>query len=63
VTWAVAAIMAAGTYACLVSQAIIDSYPLMEGLGTEDLSPQLEIAVASLITMSCWRGIAAKLRY
>ncbi|GAX73910.1 hypothetical protein CEUSTIGMA_g1360.t1 [Chlamydomonas eustigma] len=63
VTWAVAAILAASSYAVLVSQAVIDSSPLMEGLWTEDLSPQLEIAVASLITMSCWRGIATKMRY
>jgi hypothetical protein len=26
------------------------------------LSPQLEISVALLITMSCWRGTAARLR-
>lgn len=35
---------------------------LMDGLGTDDLSPQLEVAVAALITMPCWRGIAARIR-
>ena len=60
---AVAAILATIGYTILVSQAIIDPAPLMDGLGTDDLSPQLEIAIASLITMSTWRGIAAKMRY
>jgi hypothetical protein len=26
------------------------------------LSPQLEISVALLVTMLCWRGIAARMR-
>ena len=26
------------------------------------LSPQLEISVAMLVTMLCWRGMAARLR-
>jgi len=59
----VAAVLAAGAYTYIVSHAMIDPAPIMDGLGTEDLSPQLEIAVASMITMSCWRGIVAKMRY
>ena len=31
----------------------MDAAPLVEGLNTEDLSPQLEVVVALLITMTC----------
>lgn len=63
VTWALAAVIAMLSYSILVNQNIIDAAPLMDGLGTDDLSPQLEVAVASLITLPCWRGIAAKIRF
>ncbi|KAG1670752.1 hypothetical protein FOA52_013979 [Chlamydomonas sp. UWO 241] len=63
VTWAVATVLATIGYTWLVSHAVIDSQWVMDGLGTDDLSPQLEIAVASLIIMPCWRGMAAKLRF
>lgn len=60
---AVAAVLASGAYTWLLGQAMIDSDAIMNGLWTEDLSPQLEIAVASMITMSCWRGIVTRVRY
>lgn len=60
---AVAALLAIVAYTVLVNQLVIDPAPLMDGLGTDDLSAQLEIAVASLIIMPCWRGIVSKLRF
>jgi len=63
VTWAVAAVLSIIAFSWLVNHFIIEPGPLMDGLGTDDLSPQLEVAIASLITMSCWRGIVAKIRY
>ena len=60
---ALAAVLSILTYSVLVQQCVISPAPLMDGLGTDDLSPQLEVAVASLITMPCWRGIAAKIRF
>lgn len=62
VTWAFAATASLAAYSYLVSRNAMDAAPLVEGLNTEDLSPQLEVVVALLITMTCWRGIASKLR-
>lgn len=63
VTWAFAATASIAVYSYLVSHNALSSVPLVEGLNTEDLSPQLEVVVALLITMTCWRGIASKLRF
>lgn len=62
-TWAVSVTACLAILSVLVSNNLLDSSPLLEDLATENLSPQLEVAVATLITMACWRGIAARLRY
>jgi len=64
VTWASSATVSIAIFSLLVSSNLLDSgYNLvLEDLATDNLSPQLEVAVALLITMSCWRGIAARLR-
>ncbi len=51
--WAVAATASLAAYSYLVSRNAMDAAPLVEGLNTEDLSPQLEVVVALLITMTC----------
>ncbi|GIL49535.1 hypothetical protein Vafri_5736 [Volvox africanus] len=61
-TWAFAATASVAAYAVLVARNALDAAPVMEGLNSDDLSPQLEVVVALLITMTCWRGIASKLR-
>ncbi|PNH03543.1 hypothetical protein TSOC_010365 [Tetrabaena socialis] len=61
-TWAFASTASVAAYALMVDRHWLDAAPLMEGLNTDDLSPQLEVVVALLITMVCWRGIASKLR-
>lgn len=61
-TWAVSMMAAIAVYAFLVANNMLDAAPVVENLGEDDLSPQLEVVVALLITMSCWRGIACKLR-
>ncbi|KXZ53408.1 hypothetical protein GPECTOR_7g1305 [Gonium pectorale] len=61
-TWAFASTAAAAAYAALVAGNALDAAPVVEGLNTDDLSPQLEVIVALLITMTCWRGIASRLR-
>jgi len=63
VTWAVASVLGSLGYAILVNHNVIDPTWIMDGLGTDDLSPQLEVGVAALIIMPCWRGMALKLRY
>ncbi len=45
-----------------VSTHLIDAQPLVSDMESENLSPQLEIAIASLVTLTCWRGIAARVR-
>ncbi len=47
----------------LIELNMLDAAPMVDDLTSENLSPQLEVAVAALITMSCHRGIAAKLRW
>ncbi|GLC45800.1 hypothetical protein PLESTB_001154600 [Pleodorina starrii] len=61
-TWAFASTASVAAYAVLVARNALDAAPVVEGLNTDDLSPQLEVVVALLITMTCWRGIASKLR-
>eukprot|EP00955_Chlamydomonas_euryale_P059098 357281-Chlamydomonas_euryale.AAC.17 len=60
---AVASVLGSLGYAILVNHNVIDPTWIMDGLGTDDLSPQLEVGVAALIIMPCWRGMALKLRY
>lgn len=62
ITWAVAMIPASVMYAFLVSHFLVEPQSVLELQRDGVLSPQLEISVALLITMSCWRGMAAKLR-
>ncbi len=47
----------------LVGIRALDASIMVEALGAEELAPQLEVAVAALITMSCFRGIVARLRW
>lgn len=61
-TWAFAATGSVAAYAVLVARNAMDAAPVVEGLNSDDLSPQLEVVVALLITMTCWRGIASRLR-
>lgn len=62
VTWAVGLVLSLLGYSWLVSSFIVDPEMVMEVAHDGQLSPQLEVCVALLITMSCWRGTAARLR-
>ncbi|PNW76286.1 hypothetical protein CHLRE_12g540700v5 [Chlamydomonas reinhardtii] len=61
-TWSLAATASVAAYSGLVAGGLLDPVPVVEGINSEDMSPQLEVIVALLITMTCWRGIASKLR-
>lgn len=61
-TWAVALVASLLGYSWLVSNFIVEPEMIMEVARDGQLSPQLEVSVALLITMSCWRGMAARLR-
>ncbi|KAG2438400.1 hypothetical protein HYH02_010855 [Chlamydomonas schloesseri] len=61
-TWSLAATASVAAYAGLVAGGLLDPVPVVEDINSEDMSPQLEVIVALLITMTCWRGIASKLR-
>jgi len=63
-TWALAVPCALAGYAALVSRGVV-APELMLHLGEgphRGLAPQMEILLASVITLSAWRGIAARLR-
>ncbi|KAJ9506470.1 hypothetical protein QJQ45_019452 [Haematococcus lacustris] len=62
-TWSIAVTLALAVSSLCVANNILPSEPFFEDLATENLSPQLEVAVASLVTMCAWRGIAARLRF
>jgi hypothetical protein len=49
-------------FSWLVSHYFVEPELVLELTRDGMLSPQLEISVALLITMSCWRGMAARLR-
>jgi hypothetical protein len=51
-----------GGFSWLVSSYLVEPELVLEVARDGQLSPQLEISVAMLITMSCWRGMAARLR-
>jgi hypothetical protein len=51
-----------GGFSWLVSNYLVEPELVLEVARDGMLSPQLEISVAMLITMSCWRGMAARLR-
>jgi hypothetical protein len=51
-----------GGFSWLVSSYYVEPELVLEVARDGMLSPQLEISVAMLITMSCWRGMAARLR-
>eukprot|EP00197_Chlamydomonas_leiostraca_P009660 CAMPEP_0202864216 /NCGR_PEP_ID=MMETSP1391-20130828/4548_1 /ASSEMBLY_ACC=CAM_ASM_000867 /TAXON_ID=1034604 /ORGANISM="Chlamydomonas leiostraca, Strain SAG 11-49" /LENGTH=187 /DNA_ID=CAMNT_0049543939 /DNA_START=78 /DNA_END=638 /DNA_ORIENTATION=- len=53
-TWALAAAISLVAYSVMVSTGTIEEAWILGDLATENLSPQLEIIVAMLITMSCW---------
>ncbi|KAF6249838.1 hypothetical protein COO60DRAFT_1706334 [Scenedesmus sp. NREL 46B-D3] len=62
ITWAVAMVFSIGGFSWLVSSYVVEPELVLEVARDGMLSPQLEISVAMLITMSCWRGMAARLR-
>lgn len=62
ITWAVALVLSIGGFSWLVSNYVVEPELVLEVARDGQLSPQLEISVALLITMSCWRGMAARLR-
>lgn len=62
ITWAVAMVFSIGGFSWLVSNYMVEPELVLEVARDGMLSPQLEISVAMLITMSCWRGMAARLR-
>ncbi|KAF8058043.1 hypothetical protein HT031_005703 [Scenedesmus sp. PABB004] len=62
ITWAAAMVLAIGGFAWLVSHLVVEPGVVMEVERDGMLSPQLEVSVALLITMSCWRGMAARMR-
>lgn len=61
ITWAAAIIVAFAAYSLLISHNLVDS-ELIVNNSEGGASAQLEVTSALLITMSCWRGIVAKLR-
>lgn len=62
ITWAVGMVVSIFGFSWLVSNFIVEPEMVLEVARDGMLSPQLEISVALLITMSCWRGTAARLR-
>jgi hypothetical protein len=62
ITWAVGMVVSIFGFSWLVSNFIVEPEMVLEVARDGMLSPQLEISVALLITMSCWRGMAARLR-
>jgi hypothetical protein len=62
VTWAVALVASIAGFSWLVSQYLVDPVVVLEVPHDGELSPQIEVSVALLVTMACWRGTAARLR-
>lgn len=62
ITWALGMVVSIFGFSWLVSNFIVEPEMVLEVARDGMLSPQLEISVALLITMSCWRGMAARLR-
>jgi hypothetical protein len=62
ITWALGMVVSIFGFSWLVSNFIVEPEMVLEVARDGQLSPQLEISVALLITMSCWRGMAARLR-
>lgn len=62
ITWAVSMVLAIIGFSWLVSNYVVEPGLVLEVARDGQLSPQLEISVALLITMTCWRGMAARLR-
>eukprot|EP00775_Hariotina_reticulata_P005488 gene5488-5722_t len=62
ITWAASMVVAILGFSWLVSHYLVEPELVLELTRDGMLSPQLEISVALLITMSCWRGMAARLR-
>lgn len=62
ITWAVSMVVSIIGFSWLVSNFMVDAEAVLEVTRDGMLSPQLEISVAMLITMACWRGMAARLR-
>lgn len=64
VTWAAAILASLPLYAYLVSHFMVEaSSVLVLNDEATQMAPQMEVSTALLVTMSCWRGIVAKLRY
>jgi hypothetical protein len=62
VTWAAAMVPSMLGFSLLVSNGIVEPEVVVEVAHDGVLSPQLEVSVALLVTMLCWRGMAARLR-
>ncbi|KAI8474853.1 MAG: hypothetical protein J3K34DRAFT_406794 [Monoraphidium minutum] len=62
ITWAVAMVPSMLGFSILVSNYLVAPETVLELERDGMLSPQLEISVALLVTMLCWRGMATKLR-
>jgi hypothetical protein len=62
ITWALAMVPSILGFSFLVSHFMVEPQSVLELTRDGQLSPQLEVSVALLITMSCWRGMAARLR-
>eukprot|EP00200_Dunaliella_tertiolecta_P001209 CAMPEP_0202361774 /NCGR_PEP_ID=MMETSP1126-20121109/14203_1 /ASSEMBLY_ACC=CAM_ASM_000457 /TAXON_ID=3047 /ORGANISM="Dunaliella tertiolecta, Strain CCMP1320" /LENGTH=206 /DNA_ID=CAMNT_0048955795 /DNA_START=1709 /DNA_END=2326 /DNA_ORIENTATION=+ len=57
-TWGLSALMSLAIFSYMLSANLLAAAPLLSDIRTEDTSPQLEVAIAILIIMTCWRGIA-----
>lgn len=62
ITWALGMVVSIFGFSWLVSNLVVEPEMVVEVARDGQLSPQLEISVALLITMSCWRGMAARMR-
>lgn len=62
ITWAVSMVPAMIGFSVLVSNYVVTPEVVLEVERDGMLSPQLEVSVALLVTMLCWRGMAARLR-
>lgn len=58
-TWAISTTLAILGYSFLVSHFLVNPELLVV---SKEVSPQIEVIVAMLVTMTSWRGIAARLR-
>ncbi|GBF97375.1 hypothetical protein Rsub_11022 [Raphidocelis subcapitata] len=62
ITWAAAMVPSMLGFSVLVANYLVPTEVVVDPARNGILSPQLEVSVALLVTMLCWRGMATRLR-